>query len=170
MALAGCLAAHFAAYAAATPTAHAHAAHGYLAHLPLLAGAALAVVLAAALRQAVRGRSDARPSPWLFALLPPLAFALQEHVERLPHATLVVTEPTFVVGLALQLPFAALAWLLARAILRAADALGGLLAPPARARRRTPLPLAPPALPLPLAVQVTGSSQRGPPAAVAIRP
>jgi hypothetical protein len=170
VALAGCLAAHFAAYALATPTGHAHASHGYLAHLPLLAGAALAVVLGAALRHAVRGRSGVRPSPWLFALLPPLAFALQEHAERLPHPGLVVAEPTFVLGLALQLPFAALAWLLARAILRAADALGGLLTLPPRPRRRAPLRLEPPALRLPRALRATSVSQRGPPAALATRP
>lgn len=170
VALAGCLAAHLVAYALATPSAHAHASHGYLSHFPLLVGAALAVVVGAALRHAVRGRSGTRPSPWLFAVLPPLAFALQEHVERLAHPALVVAEPTFLLGLALQLPFAALAWLLARAILRAADALGVLLAPLPRPRRRTPLRLAEPALQLLHRFLTTAISQRGPPAPVAIRP
>jgi hypothetical protein len=170
VALAGCLAAHFAAYALATPTAHAHASHGYLGHLPLVGGAALAVVLAAALRQAVRGRRGTRPSPWLFALLPPLAFALQEHAERLAQPALVVAEPTFLLGLALQLPFAALAWLLARAILRVADALGALIAPPPRPRGFAPLRLAA-AWVAPLHPVLTAAiSERGPPPAVAIRP
>lgn len=170
VALAGCLAAHFAAYALATPTSHAHDSHGYLAHLPLLSGAALAIVLGAAVRHGVRGRSGVRPSPWLFALLPPLAFAIQEHVERLAHPALVVTEPTFLLGLALQLPFAALAWLLARAILGAADALGALLAPLPPPRRREALRVELPALQPARRLLTTAISQRGPPAPVAIRP
>jgi hypothetical protein len=170
VALAGCLAAHFAAYALATPTAHAHASHGYLGHLPLVGGAALAVVLAAALRQAVRGRRGTRPSPWLFALLPPLAFALQEHAERLAEPALVVAEPTFLLGLALQLPFAALALLLARAILRVADALCALLTPPPRRRPSAPR-LPAPAWLAPLhPILTTATSERGPPAVAAIRP
>jgi hypothetical protein len=170
VALAGCLAAHLVAYALATPSAHAHDSHGYLDYLPLVGGAALAVVLGAALRHAIRGGSAPRPSPWLFALLPPLAFTLQEHVERLAQPALVVAEPTFLLGLALQLPFAALAWLLARAILRAADALGALLAPPPRPRPRTAPRQAPPVLRLPRLALTTPVSQRGPPAALAIRP
>jgi hypothetical protein len=163
VALAGCLAAHIAAYALATPTVAAHQSHGYLAELPLLGGGVLAVVLAAALWHALRGVPGARPSPWLFAILPPLAFALQEHVEQLGHPALVVLEPTFLVGLALQLPFGLLAWLLARAILHAAETLGRSLEPPPQPRRAAPPRPARPSLRLPRPALATGISQRGPP-------
>jgi hypothetical protein len=104
--------------------------------------------------------------------VPPLAFTLQEHAERLAQPALVVAEPTFLVGLALQLPFAALAWLLARAILRAADVLGAFLAErPPRPRPHAPLRLTPPWVAPSLdPVPASSISQRGPPAAVAIRP
>ena len=171
VALAGCLAAHIVAYALAAPTGAAgHAAHGYLHELPLVGGAALAVVLAAALRHAVRGRAGTRPSPWLFAVLPPAAFALQEHLERLGAPVLLVVNPTFLLGLALQIPFGLLAWLLARAILRAAEALGSLLAAPrprvdCLAARHTPSRTT-------AAIRrafAAGTPHRGPPLALASR-
>ena len=170
VALAGCLVAHVVAYAVAAPAPGPHAAaHGYLDHLPLIGGAALAVVLGAALWHALRGRAGTRPSPWLHAVLPPAAFALQEHLERLEAPALLVGEPTFLVGLALQLPFGLLAWLLARAILRAADVLGALLASPPRprpapVRRRVAFPAVPPRRPL-----LAGAPLRGPPPVVATR-
>jgi hypothetical protein len=170
IALAGCLAAHIAAYALATPDAAANHVHGYLGQLPLVGGGALAVVLAAALRHALRGSSGSRPSPLLFAVLPPLAFALQEHVERLGHPALVVLEPTLLVGLALQLPFGLLAWLLARAILRAAEVLGALLVPPPRPWRPAPLRVVARGLVLPRPALATAGSERGPPAPSGIRP
>jgi hypothetical protein len=170
VALAGCLAAHIVAYALAAPTGAAgHAAHGYLQELPLVAGAALAVVLAAALRHAVRGRAGTRPSPWLFALLPPVAFALQEHLERLGAPVLLVANPAFLLGVALQLPFGLLAWLLSRAILRAAEALAGLLAPRPRLRR-LPARHAPVRADAPLRrAFAAGTPHRGPPLAFASR-
>ena len=65
--------------------------HGYLAFAPLFLGLLGALALVGVVR---RGR-DA--SPLAFARLPPLAFVVQEHAERLE---LVVTEPAFLVGLA----------------------------------------------------------------------
>lgn len=66
-------------------------------------------------------------TPWAFALLPPGAYVVQEHFERLLHdgsfpfaASL---DPTFVVGLLLQIPFALAALLLARGLVALADAL-----------------------------------------------
>jgi hypothetical protein len=169
VALAGCLAAHVVAYALATPAAHGHETHRYLDQLPLLGGAALAVVLGAGLRHALRGRAGTQPPPWLFAVVPPLAFALQEHLERFAAPALVLGEPTFALGLVLQLPFGLLGWLLARAILRAADALGALLAAPPRTR---PADMPRPAAAFRFVVHLTvasGVSQRGPPPAVATR-
>lgn len=170
VALAGCLAAHVAAYALAPPEASAGHVHGYLAQLPLVGGGALGVVLAAAVWHALRGRAGSRPSPALFAVLPPLAFVLQEHVERLGEPVLVLLEPTFLVGLVLQLPFGLLAWLLARAILRAAEALGALLAPPPRPWLPAPLRLHSPQLFLPCPALAGAGSERGPPAPSGIRP
>jgi type IV secretory pathway TrbD component len=157
------------AYALVSPAAHSHDTHRYLDQLPLLGGAAFAVVVGAGLRHALRGRAGTRPSPWLFAVLPPFAFALQEHLERLAAPALVLGEPTFVLGLALQIPFGLLAWLLARAILRAADALGALL--DARPRLRSsnePRPAASFLFVLRPAVAAC-VSQRGPPLVVATR-
>lgn len=63
-------------------------------------------------------------------MLSPIAFALQECIERLfvggwPFAAALA--PTFMPGLAFQLPFALVAFLLARWLLRAADRLRLLL-------------------------------------------
>ena len=65
---------------------------------------------------------------WLLGVLPLVGFAVQEHLERLLHdgplwAT--ALEPVFLLGLLLQLPFALGAALLARALARLADVIGG---------------------------------------------
>ena len=83
-------------------------------------------------------RSMQRPVPaWGFALMPLLCFTLQEFLERwlagAPFPWWMVLQPTFRIGLALQLPFAVLAFLAARLLLRAADSAG----------RRVRRPLAP---------------------------
>ena len=65
-------------------------------------------------------------------LLPPVAFGAQEVTERLVHTGqipwTVVLQPAFLIGLALQLPFALAALLLAWALDFAARAVGGALA------------------------------------------
>ncbi|MGH3104104.1 MAG: hypothetical protein ACRDN6_08415 [Gaiellaceae bacterium] len=166
VALAGCLAAHSAAYFLVEPDPHTRAAHGYLAHLPLLAGAGLAVVVGAAVWHALRGRAGARPSPWLFAVLPPLAFALQEHLERLALPLDVVPEPTFLLGLLLQVPFALLARVLAGTLLRAAETVGAMLRQPQRLSRLTaPVPAPVPALRTRSAFSPS-RAQRAPPARI----
>ena len=67
----------------------------------------------------VRGKSI---PAWLIALVPLAGFTLQEYAERFAHSGDVpwaaALEATFIVGLALQLPFAALAFVAARALLR----------------------------------------------------
>jgi hypothetical protein len=105
---------------------------GYL--VPFL-GILAATALVAAGARLLLGRRRHRGvelSPWLFFVLPPLAFALQEFAERLLraesfpfHAAL---EPRFVVGLLLQLPFGLLALLVARALLRVVERLVRALA------------------------------------------
>ena len=160
--------AHWLAYRLVAPDAHerahllAETGHAYLAAVPALAGVAGALVLAAlAGRASVAARgSDAgsyrRLAAWPFALIPVVAFALQEHVERLAHDGAVplhaYAERSFLVGLVLQLPFGATAYLLARLLLAVAAHAGRLLAAPPRPRaaaapalRARPLVQAPPA-------------------------
>jgi hypothetical protein len=117
--------------------------HGYMAYLPFalgFAGAVLVVSLLLAGLDAARGRLPGRLPSWAFALLPPVAFVVQEHVERWLHSGLVpwqaVLEPTFLPGLLLQLPFGLVAYLAARLLLGTAVRLGRVLAspPPPRAR------------------------------------
>jgi hypothetical protein len=82
---------------------------------------------------------------------------------------LLVGNPTFLLGLALQLPFGLLAWLLARAILRAAEALGSLLAPrPRLPRLHARHSFSRAAAPLRRAF-AAGTPHRGPPLASASR-
>ena len=146
LALAGTQVAHTLAYdlAAAGPQERAHlleeAGHGYLSYLPLglaFATAILALALVSEVRLVVAGATTRPPSFWSFAALAPLLFACQEHFERLVHdgafPWTVVSAPTFAIGIALQLPFALVAYVLARLLLRAARSLGRLLAAPPRA-------------------------------------
>jgi hypothetical protein len=177
VAIAGSLAAHAVAYLIAVPDPQARATllertgHGYLAHLPVLAGAGLALALAAGVSHAARGRPGARPSPWVFALLPPLAFVLQEHLERLLSGALpleTVLDPTFVIGLALQLPFALLAYALVGVLLRAAEALGLLLVRPPRLRVRAIAAAGPSSTAPRPAARPPANAQRGPPSRVVL--
>lgn len=154
--------------------AHEQEVHGYLAYWPLcvaVSGAALIVSLAAI--AFTRARSHARLAPplWLFALVPPLGFAVQEHLERLiasgvfPYA--VTLEATFVVGLILQLPFALAAYLAARALIALAVAVARRRRGGERRRRRTstprfPRPLSPAVASAP--ALALGYGERGPPA------
>ena len=158
--LAGSQAAHFLAYRWVYPEAHvrllalAATGHGYLSRLPLvlgIAGAIAAVSLLLSAVDAARGR-PARPLPaWAFAFLPPLALVLQEFLERSLHlgtfAWQTALAPTFVPGLALQLPFALVAYAAARLLLRAAERAGRAFAP-ARPPVRRAQPAAAAAMPV----------------------
>lgn len=139
--LAGTEAAHALAYRLVFPQADirvhvlALTGHGYLAWLPLVlgaTGAAAVLGLASAVGDAARGRPVRALPAWCFGLLPPCAFALQELLELSLHtgtfAWHAFAEPTFLPGLALQLPFALLAYVCARLLLRAAVRLGRALA------------------------------------------
>jgi hypothetical protein len=149
--------------------------HGYLGLAPLLVACAITVLIAGivlAIGDGVRGRARAPVAVWPVALVPPLGFAVQEHLERvielnaLPPA--VILEPTFVVGMALQLPLAAGALLLAHAVLACGHALGRRVAP-GRApqppvRRPLPLVLAHPQPELTRSpILADGHGQRAPP-------
>ena len=174
LAAAGGLAAHGLAYRVAEPHEDRRAhlleqtGHGYLD--PALVGslcAALVVVGFAGRVLASAGRAD-RPPLWLFALAPPLGFALQEHVERaLHHDTILLAalEPTFVAGLLLQLPFALVALLAARALFAAAAAVARHLGSPPRPRLAPDASLAlPGTVWIPTSPTVIGArGQRAPP-------
>jgi hypothetical protein len=138
----GLLAGHAAGYRWTLPDAHqrAHAlaqsGHGYSRYVPILVAVALTLIAAAVVsrvRLAFRGNHCAATPPWLLVALPPLAFLVQEYLERWldgGHAGLATLwEPPVLVGLQLQIPFALLALALARFLARAADALGRALAP-----------------------------------------
>ena len=143
LALAGTQAAHALAYALVYPeasvrgTALATTGHAYFAWLPFVlgGGAACALLsLGAAVVATARGRSPHVAPAWVFGLLAPTVFVLQEIIELSLHLGTVgwraVLAPTFLPGLALQLPFALAAYLVARALLRVATALGRALAVP----------------------------------------
>ena len=154
----GTFAAHAAAYRLLG--APSEGVHGYLAHVPqLLALLTLPALLAAA----VAGRSRT-PKAWPFAVAALSTFVLQEHLERLAHTghvPFLLDRPVFLLGLALQLPFALVAWLGARWLLRVAQGPG------ARGLPRVPgllLPLPEPSgiAPRPSAVR-SPASPRAPP-------
>lgn len=155
LAAVGCLAGHAAGYALVGVSHRDAQIHGYLGYAPqFLAVCAALVALALALR--VTGRLQGRPSAWPFALLPPLAFLAQEVLERIlaglpAHAAF---EPAVYAGLAAQLPLAFAAYLVARALLRGADAVTRTLVPkPSCSLGRVLLPL-PACLPAPARTQL----------------
>jgi hypothetical protein len=156
---------------------HADHGHAWLGYTPALAVWGLTLVVAGlvlCVGEGLRGRRPSGPPVRLFALLPPLAFAVQEHLERLIGSGAIpydlVLEPSFLVGLALQLPFAVAALLLTRALYTLGFGLGRVLA--AKLVLRRALRRGPPALVrLPASamlvtpsVLVLGHGQRAPPA------
>jgi hypothetical protein len=109
--------------------------HAYLAYLHPVFGVCLALVLAALGQRVVAGfrGSAARSIPsWRFALLPSLAFLLQEYAERLAyHGHIVwstISEPAVVVGLLLQVPCGVGILFVLRLLLRVVHRAGVLLA------------------------------------------
>lgn len=141
--LGGSQLAHALAYRLAYPQAHVRVlhmlatGHSYFTRLPLVlaaAGACLLVSLLVTAADAARGRTPRALPAWAFALLPPLAFALQETLELSLHtgtfAWRAVVAPTFVPGLLFQLPIALLAYLVAHLLLRTAARIGRALARP----------------------------------------
>jgi hypothetical protein len=178
--LAGSQVAHVLAYRIVYPQASVRlrdlveTGHGYMSALPLALGVAGAIVvlsLAASAADAARGRG-VRPLPmWAFALLPVVGFAVQEYIERwltwgfFPWSA--GLEPTFVIGIVLQVPFGVVAYLAARFLLRSAKRLGRRLArvSPPRVRLAPPVALVPVAQPLPPLASLLSRrlGRRGPP-------
>jgi hypothetical protein len=168
LAVGGWLAAHCLAYTLVAPHDH----HGGLIAVPILIACAITVLLAVAIHDGLRRAAPAHMPAWPVALVPPLGFAVQEHLERLiemnelPLAT--ALQPVFLVGMALQLPVALVVLTLARGVLAIGYALGRELGV-ARAPRPRSCSAAPP-LPAPSApelirpsVLATGHGGRAPP-------
>jgi hypothetical protein len=139
--LGGLLAAHSLGYWLAIPDAHARAdalarsGHGYFGYVPFALVVCATVLLAALVLQAVAGFKGERRRPAtspLIVMLSPLAFVVQELLERLVHTghfpLTTVFQPAFLFGLALQMPFALAALLITRALDSAARAVGRALA------------------------------------------
>jgi hypothetical protein len=108
--------------------------HSYLGWAPVVLGVGAGLVaagLASAVVDVAR-RRESRPLPaWAFASLPIAGFVCQEFLERwlmgggLPWW--MFEQPTFRVGVALQLPFALLAYVAARVLLRVGRTVGRTL-------------------------------------------
>jgi hypothetical protein len=142
----GLLAGHLLGYRLAFSDPHARAdalsasGHSYFRFVPLAVGVSLGILFIGLALQALAGfrghprRAVASP---LIVLLPPLAFVTQETAERIAHTGAVPwtlpLQPAFLFGLALQLPFALaallLAWVLETAARAIGRALSGLPAP-----------------------------------------
>jgi hypothetical protein len=174
----GLVGGHALGYRLAFPDAHAradalaHSGHGYMSHATLAFAVCIGLLLSALCLRVRAGFQGAfrRPlaSPAM-VLLPPLAFTVQEHAERLlysghmPWTT--VLAPSFLLGLALQLPFSLAALLIAWALDTAAHALGQALAthlPEPSISMFVPAPLCAPAVPRPAGL-ARGYGERAPP-------
>ena len=141
-------------------------------YLPLALALCTVVVLLALVGEARNhgsGRSRGLRA-WHFGLMAPLVFTCQELFERLAHdGTLqlgTVLQPTFFVGLALQIPFAIAAFVVAWVLLRAARAVGRLFGSVAKVRRGSTVVRVPsPRIDTPrLPALALGFGTRGPPA------
>jgi hypothetical protein len=168
--LGGVLAAHVLAYRWTIPAAERasvlrQTGHAWEAYLPFLVACAFALVAVGLVRQSVSGRS--RAAAWPFAVLPPLAFFVQEQLERLFHngtPHLVLTTPVLA-GVLLAVPFGLAAYAVARALLGLSEAAGRALA--ARPPRLLVAPALASAAPssVPAAVVLGSRPGRGPPRA-----
>jgi hypothetical protein len=172
--LLGTQAAHALAYELVYPQAHSRillaTGHGYLTYLPLalaLAGAVALAALCVAAVDAARGRPARKLPAWAFALLPPAMFVAQEVLELSLHTGTLgwraLLAPTFLPGLALQLPVALAAYLAARLLLHTAEQVGSALARPRATRLVLQLVVPPAAATLRARALVAGCSSRGPP-------
>jgi hypothetical protein len=141
LAVAAWLAAHCLAYRLVAPGAehhmglHAETGHAYLGYTPALALWGLTLVVAGlvlCIAGGLRRQLAWRPPVRLFAVLPPAGFVVQEHIERLIGTGAIPTdlmaEPTFLVGLALQVPFAVVALLLTHTLRNVGFRLGRTVA------------------------------------------
>jgi hypothetical protein len=155
---------------------HEHAgeaAHGYLQYGAVFAALGVATLVVAATSQLIRGVAGAgvaqAPSARVFAIVPIIGFLVQEHLEHVVaerelEVTFFLTVP-FLLGLALQVPFALAALLVARLILgmvaSVVRAVGSLAVVHGLASLRVLVPLVPELALRP--VLATRSAGRAPP-------
>lgn len=178
--LAGSEAAHVLAYRFVYPEAHVRVlaltltGHGYLSRVPLILGAGVAVAflsLLVASVDAARGRRVRALPAWAFAVLPPLAFVVQEVLELSLHTGTLgwraALAPTFLPGIALQAPFALAAYVAARLLLHAAERLGRMFAERPRLVF-VELVFTTPAQPVRSRLSLLRLASRGPPVVAAI--
>jgi hypothetical protein len=175
----GVLAAHSLSYRLVVPDAHARehllasTGHSYLMYAPAIVGISLALIALGfghAIARELRGESPATKAPaWLVGFVPLLAFVIQEYVERcLQHGSIewgVALESTFVVGLALQVPFALVAGLATLVLTRVARGVAAIISrrPAPRLRKLRPF-LLPVSLDLPRTpLLALGYAGRAPP-------
>jgi hypothetical protein len=141
LAAAGILVAHAAAYGlTGTPAGPVHA---YLDHVPQVV-AVLATIGLVGL--AVQQRGVGSRAIGAFALAAPVGFACQEHLERLVHTGEIpwlLTTPSFLLGLALQVPVALVCVLVARRVVGTLASVRPLRRPPALGVVALPLSEAP---------------------------
>jgi hypothetical protein len=173
----GLLAGHLLGYRLAFSDPHARAdalaqsGHSYFKFVPFAVLVSLGVLLAGLALQAVagfRGQPRRAATSPLIVLLPPIAFVAQEIAERIAHTGHVPWtlpwQPAFLFGLALQLPFALAALLLAWVLDSAARAIGRALstAPALVFPDLVPQPVRVAAVPRPAGL-ARGYGERAPP-------
>jgi hypothetical protein len=146
---AGLLTAHALAYRLTSTSTDPF--HAYLEHAPQVL---LVLLLCGAALGGFGTRRNAPPA-YAFPLVALATFVVQEHLERIVHGSglpILVTSPAFILGLALQVPVAMLAWVLARWLLDVVQETGwqrtlrprfdlGLVASPLAAVGRTEIPI-----------------------------
>lgn len=157
---AGCLGAHSLAYRL-VGSDEPEVSHSYLTLAPLVLAIGVALGAVGAARSALERRTQGGAPAYLFALLPPLGFTLQEFLEHAFIAGALPLEPAFGVGLLLQLPFALCALLVARSLLRVAETAGELLRRVISTRRRPPVLLRPPLIDVRPRIGALASAQAG---------
>lgn len=128
---AGWVTAHMLSYMLVVPAAErgqmlAQTGHGYFRAADLLI-LCLTITLAGLALSVIGGHAGRAPGPGTLALLPPVGFVVQEHIERLAAGGTfpahLVAEPRFLLGLLLQIPFALGALLCARLLVTFAHGL-----------------------------------------------
>jgi hypothetical protein len=134
---AGTFVSHCYVFAALAPSEHA--AHGgktglvgFFGAVPFFFSCLALVALGLSVRsvQDLGARPGAGLSAWPLGVLAPAGFLLHQGFSHATGAGTIASlaGPAFLVGLALQIPLGLLAYLAARALLRAADRLGAALA------------------------------------------